>query len=132
MSTHHVGITAAAALVVCLAAGCAHPKSERLKAGSPDVITEDDIARVRVRTAYDAVVRIHANFLTRRGSTSVLGTSNPEPNVYLDDVFIGAVAQLKGIQASDVASIRLYRAWEAATRFGSGNMGGVIEVYTKH
>ena len=27
---------------------------------------------------------------------------------------------------------RLYRAWEAGTRFGSGNMGGVIEVYTKH
>jgi TonB-dependent receptor-like protein len=132
MSTQRVGMTAAATLVLCLAAGCAHPKSERLKAGSPDVITEDDIARVRVRTAYDAVVRIHANFLTRRGSTSVLGTSNPEPNVYLDDVFIGAVAQLKGIQASDVASIRLYRAWEAATRFGGGNMGGVIEVYTKH
>jgi len=103
---------------------------ERLNAR--DVITEDDIAKVNVRTAYDAVVRINANFLTRRGSTSLLGTSNPEPNVYLDDVFIGAVAQLKNIQAGDVASIRLYRAWEAGTRFGSGNMGGVIEVYTKH
>jgi hypothetical protein len=96
------------------------------------MITEDDIARIKARTAYDAVVRLRANFLTRRGETSVLGTSNPEPNVYLDDVFIGAVAQLKGIQASDVASIRLYRSWEAATKFGGGNMGGVIEVYTKH
>jgi hypothetical protein len=130
MSTQHVGIAAAATLVLCLSTACAHAKYERLNAG--DIITEEDIAKVNVRTAYDAVVRINANFLTRRGSTSLLGTSNPEPNVYLDDVFIGAVAQLRNIQASDVASIRLYRAWEAGTRFGSGNMGGVIEVYTKH
>jgi len=130
MSTQHVGIAAAASLVLCLSTACAHTRYERLNAR--DVITEDDIAKVNVRTAYDAVVRINANFLTRRGSTSLLGTSNPEPNVYLDDVFIGAVAQLKNIQAGDVASIRLYRAWEAGTRFGSGNMGGVIEVYTKH
>ena len=130
MSTQHVGIAAAATLVLCLSTACAHAKYERLNAG--DVITEEDISKVNVRTAYDAVVRINANFLTRRGSTSLLGTSNPEPNVYLDDVFIGAVAQLKNIQAGDVASIRLYRAWEAGTRFGSGNMGGVIEVYTKH
>ena len=130
MSSQHVGIAAAATLVLCLSTACAHAKYERLNAG--DVITEEDIAKVNVRTAYDAVVRINANFLTRRGSTSLLGTSNPEPNVYLDDVFIGAVAQLRNIQASDVASIRLYRAWEAGTRFGTGNMGGVIEVYTKH
>lgn len=131
MSIHRVGIAAATGLVICLATGCAHSKYQKLNA-SPDLITEDDIARVHVRTAYDAVVRIHANFLTRRGTTSLLGTSDPEPNVYLDDVFIGALPQLKNIQASDVATIRVYRAWEAGTRFGAGNMGGVIEVYTKH
>lgn len=130
MSTERVGIAAAATLVLCLSTACAHAKYERLNAS--DIITEEDIAKVNVRTAYDAVVRIHANFLTRRGATSLLGTSNPEPNVYLDDVWIGAVAQLRNIQASDVASIRLYRAWEASTRFGAGHMGGVIEVYTKH
>jgi len=36
------------------------------------------------------------------------------------------------IQANDVASIRVYPAGQSATRFGAGNMGGVIEVYTKH
>jgi hypothetical protein len=122
---------ASAALLLCLTTACAHPK---YKSGSvnPDLITEDDIARVHAQTAYDAVARLRANFLTRRGSTSLLETSNPEPNVYLDDVFIGAVATLKGIQASDVATIRVYRAWEVAARFGNGNLGGVIEVYTKH
>jgi len=121
----------AVTLAISFASACAHSRPAT-EGANPQLITEADIARVHVRTAYDAIVRLQANFLTRRGATSVLNTSNPEPNVYLDDVFIGPVAQLKGIQASDVASIRLYRAWEAATRFGGGNMGGVIEVYTKH
>lgn len=131
MVSRHGGFTAALGLALCVSTGCAHSKPAGL-GSSPNLITEADIARARVRTAYDAVVRIQANFLTRRGETSLLGTSNPEPNVYLDDVFIGALAQLKNIQASDVASIRVYRSWEAGARFGSGNVGGVIEVYTKH
>jgi hypothetical protein len=130
MSTTHHGI-ASAVFLLCLTTACVHSKYQSAS-GNPDVITEDDIARVHAQTAYDAVSRLRANFLTRRGSTSVLNTSDPEPNVYLDDVFIGAVAQLRGIQASDVASIRVYRAWEVAARFGNGNLGGVIEVYTKH
>ena len=130
MTIRHLEV-AAASLVLCVTLGCAASKTSQ-RISSPNMITEEDIARARVRTAHDAVVKLAANFLTRRGETSVLGTSNPEPNVYLDDVFIGSVAQLKGIQASDVASIRLYRSWEATTRFGGGNMGGVIEVYTKH
>jgi outer membrane cobalamin receptor len=131
MRIREVAVTAAAGLVFCLASACAHPKPNALGA-NPDVITEDDIARIHANTAYEAVARIHPNFLTRRGQTSLLGTSNPDPNVYLDDVFIGTVAELKGIQASVVSSIRVYRAGQTAIRFGSGNMGGVIEVYTKH
>ena len=130
MTIRHIEV-AAAGLVLCVTLGCGQVKNEG-RISNPNMITEDEIARARVRTAHDAVMKLAANFLTRRGETSVMNTSNPEPNVYLDDVFIGTVAQLKGIQASDVASIRLYRSWEATTRFGGGNMGGVIEVYTKH
>ena len=131
MKRTDVGMRAVVALALCLTTACAHPRIQPSSVG-PDVITEDDIARIHVRTAYDAVVRIHANFLTRRGSTSVLGTSSPVPNVYLDDVFIGTVNELMNIQANDVASIRVYPAGQTAPRFGAGNMGGVIEVYTKH
>jgi hypothetical protein len=131
MRAREVVITAAAGLVFCLASACAHPKLNT-RGGNPDVITEDDIERIHAHTAYDAVAKIHPNFLTRRGQTSLLGTSNPDPNVYLDDVFIGPVSELKGIQASVVSSIRVYRAGQTGTRFGAGNMGGVIEVYTKH
>jgi hypothetical protein len=131
MRIKDVGIRGAVGLVLCLTTACAHSRIQPA-GGNPDVITEDDIARIHVRTAYDAVVRIHANFLARRGSTSLLGTSSPIPNVYLDDVFIGTINELMNIQANDVASIRLYAAGQSAPRFGAGNMGGVIEVYTKH
>jgi len=130
MSTAHLGM-ASAALALCLTTACVHSKYET-SPGNPHLITEDDIARVHAQTAYDAVAKLRGNFLTRRGSTSVMNTSNAEANVYLDDVYIGAVATLKGIQASDVSTIRVYRAWEVAARFGNGNVGGVIEVYTKH
>jgi hypothetical protein len=131
MSLRQVGLMSGTALVLSLATGCTRATYNTANARS-DIITEDDIARVKVRTAYDAVVRLHGTFLSHRGETSVLRTSNPDPNVYLDDVFVGTIAQLKSIPASDVATIRLYRTWEAQTRFGPGNMGGVIEVYTKH
>jgi hypothetical protein len=110
---------------------CVRVAPDELRSAS-DVITEQDIARIHANTAYDAVTRIHANFLARRGETSFLGTSSPDPNVYLDDVFLGSLGQLRGIAASDVATIRLYRAGQAMIKFGAGNMGGVIEVYTKH
>jgi hypothetical protein len=38
---------------------------------------------------------------------------------------------LRNIPASDVAVIRLYRSWEATTKFGAGKMGGVIAVTTR-
>jgi hypothetical protein len=111
---------------------CVHQAPELELEGGGDVISEQDIARIHANTAYDAVARIHANFFSHRGQTSLLGTSNPDPNVYLDDVFLGPVVQLKGIPAGDVSTIRLYRAGQAMVKFGAGNMGGVIEVYTKH
>jgi TonB-dependent Receptor Plug Domain len=131
MQKGKLGIAAMTSLVLGLATACAHSKPPATGV-NPDVITEDDIERIHVRTAYDAVVRLHANMLVRRGQTSLMRTSSPDPNVYLDDVFIGPVGELKGIQASVVASIRVYSAGQSATRFGAGNMGGVIEVYTKH
>jgi hypothetical protein len=38
---------------------------------------------------------------------------------------------LRNIPASQVSTIRLYRAWEATTKFGTGNMSGVIAITTR-
>jgi hypothetical protein len=99
---------------------------------SHDVITEDDIATTHARTAYDVIKTLRANFLSYRGETSLYNTSSPLPTVYLDDQWYGPMPILASIPAEVVASIRMYRAWDATTKFGTGNMGGVIAVYTKH
>ncbi len=98
---------------------------------SEQLITEKEIIESQAVTAYDAVVKLRGNFLTNRGKTSIIGNSPTVPTVYLDGQVYGNPSTLKNISARHVASIRLYRAWEATTKFGASNVGGVIEVISK-
>ncbi|MGI8401574.1 MAG: hypothetical protein ACR2NS_08230 [Gemmatimonadaceae bacterium] len=118
-------------LSLLLVLGCAPARAVR---GSADtqLITEDEIEASRAPTAYEVIQRLHANFLTYRGETSFDKTkSQPYPTVYMDGQEFGPISSLRNIPASQVATIRLYRSWEATTKFGTGNMGGVIAVTTR-
>ena len=95
------------------------------------LITQDEIVASRATTAYDAIRKLRANFFSYRGETSLRNTSSPFPTVYLDDQEFGAIASLRTIPAAHIATIRLYRAWEAGTRYGTGHMGGVIAITTR-
>ena len=99
---------------------------------SEQLITEQEIIDSQALTAYDAVVKLRGNFLSNRGKTSILGNSPTVPTVYLDDQACGPILTLRSIPASHVVAIRLYRSWEATTKYGAGNMGGVIAVETRH
>lgn len=82
--------------------------------------------------AADAIQRLRANFLSYRGETSFdRSKSQPYPTVYLDGQEFGPIGTLRTLPASEISTIRLYRAWEATTKFGTGNMGGVIAVTTR-
>lgn len=119
--------------VVLAPLACTHAARGMSDADAPpNTITEEAIENVHAITAYEAIMKIHANFFSFRGRTSLRNTSQPDPTVYLDDVPYGPMSSLRTIPAEQVSSIRLYRAWEATTKFGMGNMGGVIEVTTKH
>jgi hypothetical protein len=106
------------------------------RAGEKDtmLITEAEIASSGAETAYDAVKILRGNFLSYRGKTTLLrdSTSSSMPVVYLDDQEFGPILTLKTIPASHVTLIRLYRSWEATTKYGTGKVGGVIAVETKH
>ena len=121
---------ALAAVVAFGGAGCAHFPAQDTH--TPNVITAEQIEASQSVTAYEAIQKLQPNFLVARGPTSLSGTSSAFPNVWLDDVPYGPLATLKDIPAQNVALIRMYRAWEATYKFGTGNMGGVIEVFTKH
>lgn len=129
------GRLGARAVVLCLllagsASACAM-QNRAADGGSLEFITEQEVRQSRAANAYEVVARLRGNFLSNRGATSLLNTSSPEPTVYVDGVPWGPPATLRNIPAEQVATIRLYRAWEATTKFGSGNMGGVIDVATR-
>src|ERR1700687_1213271 len=99
----------------------------------PQLITENEVVASHATTAYELIRSLRPNFLTYRGETSFARrTSRPHPTVYVDDQAFGQVSILNSIPRSDVSSVRLYRASEAMTKFGTGNAGGVIAITTRH
>jgi outer membrane cobalamin receptor len=116
-----------------LVLACASPRaSSSGPRADSQIITEDEVEASRAVTAYEVIQKLRANFLTYRGETSFdRSKSQPYPTVYIDGQEYGQISSLRNIPASQVATIRLYRSWEATTQFGAGNMGGVIAVTTR-
>ena len=127
-----LGVRRLMLLIATVILACAPPRHGPGEMNNPQIITEDEIVASRATTAYEAIQKLRANFLTYRGETSLSKSrSTPYPTVYLDGQEFGPIATLRTIPASQIASIRLYRAWEATTKYGSRNMSGVIEVSTR-
>jgi hypothetical protein len=121
-----------AVLLTCLLCACGGPKSEPpITPLSRDVITAEEIEASKAANAYDAIKKLRGNFLSYRGRTSLHNTSSPDPFVFVDDQAYGPIASLRNIPAIQIETIRLYRTWEAQTKYGAGLMGGAIAVHTK-
>jgi hypothetical protein len=94
----------------------------------------DEIRQANVGgNAYDVISRLRPGFLVSRGQTTISnGTqASSYPNVYLDGVAYGDINTLRNIDAIQIAEVRLFQAWEAQTKFGVGNNGGVIAITTR-
>jgi hypothetical protein len=111
---------------------CTAPRLGPVEVSGSQLITEQEIEASGAPTAYEAIQRLRPNFLSYRGETSLdRNKSQPYPTVYVDGQEYGPLTSLRNIPASQVATIRLYRSWEATTKFGTGNMGGVIAITTR-
>lgn len=97
-----------------------------------NLITTAEIESANASTAYDLIVKLHANFLHSRGPNSILLKQPKEPTVYLDNVEYGTISSLRTIQASTIAEIRFFEGWDAMTRYGSDHVAGVIQIYTRY
>jgi hypothetical protein len=118
-------------LIAILRISCTRAKVPPHGAYDAQTITEAEIVASNAINAYEVIVKLRSNFLSYRRETSFYPTeSKSMPTVYVDEQKYGEIAVLENIPALQVASIRLYRAWEATTRYGSGNMSGVIAVTT--
>jgi multidrug efflux pump subunit AcrA (membrane-fusion protein) len=138
---------ACVAAVVVLAAACSSPKSSASggpKPG-PNLITADEIARVNVQNAYEAVQKLRPAMLRQRQIASADGQGGVrngrtasgtavaagEVLVYMDNTRLGDVEQLRQISVASISAVRYFSASEAQTKWGSGHAGGVIEVLTR-
>lgn len=119
------------ALASVLLLACSPPRLGPGMVSNSQLITEEEIDASRAANALEVIQKLRANFLSYRGETSLKSESKPYPTVYLDGQEFGPINTLRTIPASQVSSIRLYRSWEATTKFGTGNMGGVIAITTR-
>jgi hypothetical protein len=120
------------ALASAVILACSRPQLGPGEMSSSQFISEDEVSASRESNAYDVIHKLRANFLSYRGETSFdKSRSAPYPTVYLDGQEFGSISILRTIPSSEISTIRLYRSWEATTKFGTGNMGGVIAITTR-
>lgn len=93
-----------------------------------NVITRDELVTQDLTSAYEAVQRLRPQWLRGRGATSI---RNPEPTmpvVYVAGVRQGGPESLRVVRITETDEIRFISASDATTRWGTGHMGGAIEV----
>jgi hypothetical protein len=100
---------------------------------SPNEITREDIAaNPDASTAMDLVRRIRPRWVTTsRTRTFGSGGADVEPVVVLDGVRFGSADSLTQINLINVIRIRYLNSNDATTLYGTGYMGGAIQVFTR-
>lgn len=114
--------------------GCASASGSGGNAPDSGTLRFEEISRAGGGgSAYELISRLRPGFLVSRGQTSINnGTAESSyPSVYLDGVRYGDITSLRNIDASNVGEVRFFQAWEAQTKFGVGNTGGVIAITTR-
>lgn len=125
-------------LGIALVAGsaCATTRSNT-PSMDPDLITQDQIARSKATNAYDVIATISPKMFTAHGAATTRGDQPPTPGrqalpvvVYVDNVKVGPIEDLKAIGKLDLREIRYLSPRAATDRWGEGHAGGVIYVTT--
>jgi hypothetical protein len=99
--------------------------------GSRYLVTEEELAGVGDRSAYEALQQLRPTFLRSRDPQTI-NNPNPAPiGVFVDGGRTEGLDALKRIRASTVKEMRFFEPQDANTRFGTGHNGGVIAVVLK-
>ena len=127
-----------AALLVASIPACASSPSgagasqQSARRGSPDRITQEELATIDVQNALQAVQRLRPSFLQNRGGASSSISQGPQDVVvYVDQTKMGGPNTLSQIPISDVKEIQHLSGTDATQRYGTGHGSGVIIVIRK-
>jgi len=132
-----------AAVVIAGVPGCASSpaasgatqqaaSSSSRSSGSRDVITQEELAKVDVQNALDAVRRLRPSYLQTHGGLSSSITQGPQDVVvYVDNTRMGGPSTLAQIPITDVKEIQYLNGPDATQRYGTGHGSGAIIVIRK-
>lgn len=124
--------TCLALSLLLVACGTSTRTTSESQSRDPDKIVVSDLPYpVEVLSAYDIVRRHNANWLRKRGRSSI---ENPNPiRVYLDNTGspLGGIDVLRNINGIDIESIERFRPREAQLYFGAGHLSGALLVRTR-
>jgi hypothetical protein len=123
-------VSLACALVTACANGAA-PAGVTPVVLDSHVITAPELRQTHAAHAYEAVRRLHPEYLRTRGPSSIMNENAMGPAVFVDRMFIGPISVLADLPIGEVERIRFVSAWDATTTYGVGYSNGVIEVTTK-
>ena len=127
------GVSLGIALIVGTGCGSRTPAP----AIDPDIITVDQIVKSKATNAYDVIATLRPQMFTAHGAPTTRGQQPSTPGrqalpvaVYVDNVKLAGVAELKGLPRMDVREIRYLSPRAATDRWGQNHAGGVIAVTT--
>ena len=130
-----VALGAAASLAGSVA--CASSRTATPVVADPDVITMDQIARSKATNAYDLIATIRPLMFTAHGAPTTRGQQPSTQGrqaapvvVYVDNVKVGPVTELKSLATLDLREIRYLSPRVATDRWGANHAGGVIYITT--
>src|SRR5687767_7067406 len=123
-------------VAVAVGVGCAASQSST-PITDPDVITIDQIVRSKATNAYDLIASIRPQMFTAHGAPTTRGQQPSTRGrqalpvvVYIDNVKVGPIAELKTLGTVDLQEIRYLSPRVATDRWGLNHAGGVIHVTT--
>jgi hypothetical protein len=119
-----------AALILSIVA-CAAASNTSKSRSNDTVITLDEIENSHQPTLFDVVRALRPNWL-RASPTAVRGDQDIGIAVYLDAQRAGGLDILRQFPSTAASSLHYFTASEAQSRFGLGNLHGVIQIVSPH
>ena len=112
---------------LCWSASCASGGGSRQSSSNDALITHEEIENSHQPTLFDVVRALRPNWL-RTTPATVRSDADAGISVYLDNQRAGSIDILQQMPSTSAASMHFYSASDAQSRFGLGNLHGVIQV----
>ena len=120
-------IAASFSALVFLAAACASAGGSPKSSSNDGVITSEEIESSHQPTLFDVVRALRPHWLTTT-PTGLRADADAGISVYLDSQRAGSIDVLRQLPSTSASSLRFYSPSEAQSRFGLGNLHGVIQI----